>query len=112
MVGGGVAMYFFDNVYFAAFVPATFVIINYLSIKKDLIKVMERDEENKDGYGTVYYAISLFILAIVTFGIIHNPSIGLIGILVMSLGDGFAAIIGKNVKSKGIKHETSDICIN
>ena len=33
-----VAMIFFTNVWFASFVPATFVIINYLSYKKNLIK--------------------------------------------------------------------------
>jgi len=50
-------------------------------------------------FGTVYYAISLFIIAIVTFGIINKPEIGLCSILVMGYGDGFAAIIGKKVKS-------------
>ena len=62
-----IAMYYFTNVWFAAFVPATFVIINYISYKKDLIKVMERDVQ--DGLGTVYYAISLLILVIVSFGV-------------------------------------------
>lgn len=73
-----IAMYFFNNVWFASFVPATFVIINYISIKKDVIKVMERDDEHKDGFGTVYYAISLLVLVIFTFEIIKNPNIGLV----------------------------------
>ena len=42
------AMYFFTNVWCAAIGPATFVIINYLSYKKNLIKVMERDEQRSD----------------------------------------------------------------
>ena len=95
-----IAMYFFSNVWSAAFVPATFVIINYLSYKKDIIKVMERDEESKDGLGTVYYAISLLILSIVTFGILKRPDLGLIPIIVMAYGDGLAAVIGKKIKSK------------
>lgn len=95
-----IAMYFFNNVWAAAFVPATFVIINYLSYKKDLIKVMERDEESKDGLGTVYYALSLFILSIITFGVLKKPDLGLVPILVMAYGDGLAAVIGKNIKSK------------
>lgn len=45
-----IAMYFFTNVWFAMFVPVTFVIINYVSYKKNLIKVMEREEN--DGIGT------------------------------------------------------------
>ena len=70
-----IAMYFFTNVWFAIFVPITFVIINYVSYKQDLIKVMER--KNQDGLGTVYYAVSLFILAIVSFGIYQKPILGL-----------------------------------
>ena len=96
-----IAITFFDNVWFASFVPATFVIINYISYKKDIIKVMERDKQ--DGLGTVYYALSLLILAIVSFGILKNPILGLVPTLVMAYGDGFAAIIGKKFKSKRYK---------
>lgn len=98
-----IAMSFFDNVWFASFVPATFVIINYISCKKDVIKVMERNEDKKDGYGTVYYAISLLVLTIVTFGILNKPILGLIPVFVMAYGDGFAAIFGKAIKSKKYK---------
>ncbi len=98
-----IAMYFFDNMYFVAFVPATFVIINYLSYKKDIIKVMERDEGSNEGLGTVYYALSLLIISIVTFGILNNPILGLVSIFIMAYGDGFAAIFGKLIKSKKFK---------
>lgn len=94
-----IAMYFFDNVICASIVPLSFVVINYISYKKNLISVMERDEEDKDGLGTVYYALSLFILAIYTFGIIKRPEIGLCAILIMGYGDGLAAIIGRSIKS-------------
>ena len=96
-----IAMIFFDNVWFASFGPAVFVIVNYLSYKKDLIKVMER--EHQDGFGTVYFALALLILAIVSFGIFKNPVLGLVPTLVMAFGDGFAAIIGKKFKSKRYK---------
>lgn len=100
-----IAMVFFDNMWCAAILPAAFVVINYISLKKDLIKVMEREEgdENKDSFGTVYYAISLLILALLTFGPINNPLVGLCGIIVMGYGDGLAAVIGKSVKSKEYK---------
>ena len=94
-----IAMVFFDNMWWAAFLPAVFVVINFLSYKFNIIKVMERDEEEKDGLGTVYYAISLLILALITFGPLQNPIIGLVGIAVMGYGDGMAAIVGKSVKS-------------
>lgn len=97
-----IALAFFDNIWFAIIPPITFVILNYISVKKDLIKVMEREEEKKDGYGTVYYALSLLILIILTF-IINKPELGLVGVFTMGFGDGFAAIVGKKVKSKQYK---------
>lgn len=97
------AMYFFNNVIYASIVPLSFVIINYISYKKNLISVMERDDSNKDGLGTVYYALSLFLLSIFTFGIIKKPEIGLCSILIMGYGDGFAAVVGKSVKSFSYK---------
>ena len=96
-----IAMYFFTNVWSAIFVPITFVIINYLSYKNNLIKVMERDEQ--DGLGTVYYAVALLVLAIVSFGIFKEPALGLVPTLVMAYGDGLAAVIGKKIKSKKYK---------
>lgn len=93
-----IAMYVFSNVWFAVIGPASFVVINYLSYKKNLIKVMERDEQ--DGPGTVYYALSLLILAIISFGIYKKPALGLVPTLVMAYGDGLAAVIGKCIKSK------------
>lgn len=97
-----IAMTFFTNMWTAAILPAAFVVINYASYKLDIIKVMERndDDENKDSLGTVYYAISLLILALITFGPVNNPMIGLCGILVMGYGDGLAAVIGQAVNSK------------
>ena len=92
-----IAMYFFENALWASIVPLSFVVINYISYKKNLISVMER--ESQDGLGTVYYAISLLILAIITFGITNKPEIGLCSVLIMGYGDGLAAIIGKKVKS-------------
>lgn len=92
-----ITMHFFDNVIWASLVPLSFVIINYISYKKNLIKVMER--ESQDGLGTVYYALSLLIIEIFTFGIVKRPEIGLCSILIMGYGDGFAAVIGKRMKS-------------
>lgn len=96
-----IAMYFFDHPIWASIVPFCFVIINYISYKKDLIKVMERKKQN--GLGTVYYAISLLILTIATFGVYHNLTIGLVAVFVMGYGDGFAAIVGQKIKSKEYK---------
>ena len=96
-----IAMIFFDNVIWASIAPATFVIINYLSYKYNLIKVMER--EKNEGLGTVYFAISLLILSIFSFGVFKRPILGLIPTLVLALGDGLAAVVGKAVKSPTYK---------
>lgn len=98
-----IAMLFFNNVIYAAFVPATFVIINFISYKKNIISVMEREDNEEEGLGTVYYAISLLLLSIITFGIIDNPKMGLVPVLVMAYADGFAAVFGQKIKSKPIK---------
>ena len=88
-----VAMIFFDNNIYASIVPGLFVVINYISYKKQIFKAMERDGSKKD-LGTVYYAISLMILSLITFKNIEFSYIGALGILIMGYGDGFAAIIG------------------
>ena len=92
-----IAMFFFNNVYVALIPPISFVILNYLSYKKDLIKTMERSK--KDGLGTVYYAIALVLMVIYTFEIIKRPEVGLCAMSIMCFGDGFASIVGKNIKS-------------
>lgn len=88
-----IAMIFFDNNISAAIVPGLFVIINYISYKKQIFSAMERDGSKKD-LGTVYYAISLLILSLLTFKNKELAYIGALGILIMGYGDGFAAIIG------------------
>jgi phytol kinase len=79
-----IAMIFFTNMWCAAILPAIFVVVNYLSYKFNIIKSMERNEEEKDGLGTVYYALSLLILSLITFGPLKNPIIGLVGVAVMA----------------------------
>ncbi|WP_353095831.1 hypothetical protein [Tissierella praeacuta] len=88
-----IAMAFFDNNISAAIVPGFFVIINYISYKKQIFNAMERDGSKKD-LGTVYYALSLLILSLMTFKDKELSYIGALGILIMGYGDGFAAIIG------------------
>ncbi|QNO14639.1 hypothetical protein HYG86_07495 [Alkalicella caledoniensis] len=89
-----IAMYFFDNKFYAAIVPAIFVIVNYISYKQQIFKSIERNSE-ENSLGTVYYAISLLILSLITFSEGYSPTIGLVGIMVMGYGDGLAAVIGQ-----------------
>ena len=109
-----IAMVFFDNPFVAAIGPAVFVVVNFLSYKFNLIKSIERDEGERDGLGTVYYALTLFILAVLMFGPLKNysskiwgPTIGLVGVAVMGYADALASIIGRSVKSPSYTISTS-----
>lgn len=88
------AMAFFDHPLWAALVPACFVILNFLSYKYGLFSAMERGA-GKEDLGTVYYALSLLILALISFGPLEFPVLGGVGILAMGYGDGLAAVVGK-----------------
>lgn len=88
-----IAMIFFNNNIYASIVPAMFVIINYISYKKQVFKAMERDGSKND-LGTVYFAISLLVLSLITFKNIEYSYLGALGILIMGYGDGLAAVIG------------------
>lgn len=87
------AMVFFDSPVWAAVVPACFVVLNYLSYRFQIFSSMERGA-GKGDLGTVYYAISLLILALISFGPLENPVVGGVGILIMGYGDGLAAVVG------------------
>lgn len=108
-----IAMVFFDKFYWAMIGPTIFVFVNYASYKFNIIKSMERDEEEKDGLGTVYYAITLLVLSVLFFGPMKNyksvwgPTIGLAGVAVMGYADALAAIIGRSIKSPSYKISTT-----
>ena len=108
-----IAMVFFDSPYFAMILPIIFVFVNYASYKFNIIKSMERDENEKDGLGTVYYALTLLILSVLLFGplkeykSVWGPIIGLAGVAVMGYSDALAAIIGRSVKSPSYKISTT-----
>lgn len=100
-----IAILFFkgDNaLWFAIIAPITFIMLNYLSYRLDLIKAMERG--GKGNLGTVYFPISLLILVIVSFGFLNRPEFGAFGILILGYGDGLAAVIGKKLGKKQLIH--------
>lgn len=86
------AMLAFDDVWLASIPPLTFILLNYISYKSNLLKAMERG--GKGNLGTVYFPISLLILVVLSFGLWDAPWIGGLGILILGYGDGFAAIVG------------------
>jgi phytol kinase len=84
-------------VWYALIPPFTFIILNYLSYRFDLVKSMERNEKSSSDMGTVYYSISLFIVVLLDIVLNQSLNAGLfvVPILVMAWGDGLSAIIGK-----------------
>lgn len=81
----------FDNIWTLISVPVLFIIVNYLSAKYHLMAFMEREDQS---YGTVWYALSLTILML--FGRLFNlEHLAINAMLILSLGDGFAALFGR-----------------
>lgn len=92
-----IMVYFFGCSFHLVIPPLSFVIINYISYKKNLILSMEREDNS---FGTIYYALSFSILSIIT--VFYNeflPYYG-IGVFTMCLGDGLAPFIGQKFKTK------------
>lgn len=94
-----VAMFLIKDMCYAIIPPVVFVLLNYYSYKKDLIKSMERGKDSSD-LGTVYFPISLILIILLTWngGFLGGDLkyLGALGVLIMGYGDGFAAIIGEN----------------
>lgn len=89
-----IALWFFDSPLWAAAVPALFVVVNYLSYRFQLVKAMERGEGRGD-LGTVWYAVSLLVVAIWSFTWPEQKWAGTVALLSMGYGDGLAAVVGK-----------------
>ena len=87
-----IMVYFFKTSIHLIIPPLSFIFINYILLKKDLIKSLSK--KANPSYGTIYYALSFTILAFITY---LKPSFlpfyG-IGVLTMCLGDGLAPFIG------------------
>ena len=99
-----IALYYFEDWYIAIIGPVAFILINFLSYKFTIFKAMELQEKNP---GTIYYPISLAICTLLTYS--QKPLLLLpyLGIMAMTWGDGFAAVIGKKFPIKQIRPRKS-----
>ena len=89
---------FLKNTIHQIIVPVIFIILNALSYKFKFYKSVEREEENH--LGTVYFAIAITaIMAVAYFFPIMYYATG-IASFCLTVGDGFAALIGYNTKSR------------
>lgn len=78
----------FDNPWLAAVPPASFILVNYLSHKKQLLAM----DTDADSLGTVYFPLSLALLVLVFW---PTPSSLVAGMMAMTFGDAAAALVGE-----------------
>lgn len=91
-----VAMYFyFGATWHLLIPPLTFVVLNYISYKKDIFAAMEREQKDSASLGTVYYPISMVVLSLLSL-LDRNFLIPYgIGMFCMAFADGLAPIFGR-----------------
>ena len=91
-----IAKYFEISRNFAAyftFLIFILIAINYIYKVFPIIENVERKS-----YGTLFYCLSLFILIMLFWD--KDPNSLVVGFFIMTFGDGFAGLIGKNISSK------------
>jgi phytol kinase len=91
-----IAGQFFHSPWLAAAVPALFIVVNAIPERLPPLKTLQNITD-KTRKGTVYYPISLAILALLCFGPLKSPALGAFGVLCMGYGDGLAAVIGQRL---------------
>jgi len=100
------AIFTFDNAFLAALVPFTFILLNYLSWRFNLLSALERDDHSLADKGTIYYAVSLTIITFIAFSFDYQIE-GLFAVLAMGYGDGFSALIGRQFGNRKIYRNKS-----
>lgn len=105
----------FGTTWHAVIPPAAFIVLNAISYKRDLFSAMERSDESKKSLGTVYYAVSMTVMAAWTcFMPELLPCYGA-GLFCMALGDGLAPVFGSihkgNVRLFGGRTLYGSICV-
>ena len=71
-------------------------LLTFINYKSKLFPTIE--DVDRKSYGTIFYCISLFILIYIYWN--KDPTSLIAGFFIMSFGDGFAGLIGRNFKSK------------
>jgi dolichol kinase len=79
----------FENRFLAVIPPLSFVLINYVSYRRETFKAMETGE--KGNLGTVYFPLSFAILILALWS---RPDLLVASLMPMTWGDAAAALIG------------------
>jgi dolichol kinase len=81
----------FENWYFAIVPPLSFVVINYISYRRETFKAMEVGE--KGNLGTVYFPISF---ALIVYFLWARRHLVVASLMPMTWGDALAAVLGRH----------------
>ena len=73
---------------------AVFIVLNAVSYRLGTFAAMERTDESKKSLGTVYYAVSMTVMAALCLLSPRCLPAYAMGVFCMALGDGFAPIFG------------------
>ena len=71
-------------------------LLTFINYQSKLFPTIE--DVDRKSYGTLFYCLSLFILIYLYWN--KDPTSLIAGFFIMTFGDGFAGLIGKNYKSK------------
>ena len=90
-----IPMYFcFGATWHLVVPPAVFIVLNAVSYRRGTFAAMERTDESKKSLGTVYYAVSMTVMAALCLASPRCFPCYAMGLFCMALGDGFAPIFG------------------
>ena len=81
-------------------IPTVFIFLNVLSYRFQICKTIERTDGNH--FGTIYFALAITAILTIAY---FRPDFYLpsgIAVMCLTFGDGFAALIGYNFKSRKI----------
>ena len=96
---------FFKNTIHQIIIPVSFLIINALSYKFKIFKAIEKEEDNH--LGTIYFALTVTIMMTIVYFVPSLYFYSGVGVICLTLGDGLAALLGTQIKSKKIYKKKS-----
>ena len=91
-----IAQFLGINQTFALYFTGLISLLTFINYQSKLFPTIE--DIDRKSYGTLFYCLSLFILIYLYWN--KDSSSLIVGFFIMTFGDGFAGLIGKNLQSK------------
>ncbi len=83
----------FDDKWFAIIPPASFIVLNYISYRRNIFSAME--VADKSNLGTVYFPIAFVGILLLFFDV--SKALTVAALMPMTWGDAFAAVVGRQL---------------